>query len=177
LLLIVDENTGWKDQMKEVVQIFFEDHEKALQLFKKYRSSIFQQLNNLDFLKEADLLVISDLFVESEWILEDEPQDGYAYVHDQIVAIIPLVISRVVAAFLNAEGVKSVWIDNRDFVLTDEKFMGAAIDYKESAKKWQKLQTGLPVETQIIVIQNGIGSTQDNATSLTGEFDVPKFEF
>ena len=62
---------------------------------------------------------IANCFVEIEWILEEEPQDAYDYLHDQIVSAGEIVSSKILAAYCTHIGLPIKWIDARDYIFTD----------------------------------------------------------
>lgn len=175
--LLIDENLGLKNELKNITKLYYEDNSQALIEFYNFRNSLIEKIKGLDFINNANLIEITDVFVESEWILEDEPQDEFPYVHDQIVSIIPLVLSRVVAIYFEKKGYLTRWIDNRDFVVTDENFTSAGVNYNDSQQKWSKISATFQQDVQIIVSQKNIGSTVDNTTTISENIDFEKILF
>ena len=172
VLLVVDESIGLKEQIKKVVDTFYKDQEEAFRIFIEIKDQFLDTISQMPFVNESILNDISDIFVESEWLLEDSPQDDYDYVYGQIAGVVPIMVSRVVAGGLIAAGIQTVWLDNRDFLLTDEAYSAARIDVEDSRRKWGKIFEAVPEELEVIVLQNLTGSTVDNATTIIQNFDL-----
>lgn len=110
---------------------------------------------------------VANRFVEIEWILEEPPMDPYDYLYDQIVAVGELVSTTIVNHYLNAIGLKSHWIDARDYVLTDNTHREGRVDWKVTAARIQERIPRL-LENKLLVTQGFIGSTSENFTTTLG---------
>jgi len=110
---------------------------------------------------------VANRFVEIEWILEEPPMDPYDYLYDQIVAVGELVSTTIVNHYLNAIGLKSHWIDARDYVLTDNTHREGRVDWKVTAARIQERIPRL-LESKLLVTQGFIGSTSENFTTTLG---------
>jgi len=110
---------------------------------------------------------VANRFVEIEWILEEEPADPYDYLYDQIVAVGELVSSTIICHYLNEIGLRSKWIDARDYILTDNTHREGRVDWKTTN---ERIQQGLPalLANQLAVTQGFIGSTSENFTTTLG---------
>ena len=65
---------------------------------------------------------INNVFVEIDWVLEEEPSRGYGYSYDQIVAQGELLSTRIVSAYLEKAGYANTWLDARDVIQTDNNY-------------------------------------------------------
>src|SRR5690606_531779 len=110
---------------------------------------------------------VANRFVEIEWILEEPPMDPYDYLYDQIVAVGELVSTTIVNHYLNAIGLKSHWIDARDYVLTDNTHREGRVDWKVTTARIQERIPRL-LESKLLVTQGFIGSTSENFTTTLG---------
>src|SRR5579872_3040082 len=72
---------------------------------------------------------IANTFVEIDWTIEDEPHDDYDFIYDQIVSIGELVSTRIVAAYLNQTGQKTLWVDSRGYIHTDNNYREGNVDW------------------------------------------------
>lgn len=111
--------------------------------------------------------VVSNLFVEIEWILEEEPQDPYDYLYDQIVSVGELLSTTIVSHYLNEQGIRNTWLDARGYIATDNNHREANVDWKETQ---ERINADIPtlLETQLVVTQGFIGSTSENFTTTLG---------
>lgn len=110
---------------------------------------------------------VANSFVEIEWMLEEEATDAPDYIYDQIVAVGELLSTRIVAAYLNACGIRVTWADARSFIKTDNSYKEAAVDWeKTNLEIHRNLKPVL--EKGIVVTQGFIGSTSENFSTTLG---------
>ena len=107
---------------------------------------------------------VTNLFVEVEWALEDEPRPEYPYEYDQIVSIGELVSTTIVSAYLNEIGLKNTWLDARDLIKTDNKHQDANVDWELSSQLIKKNIRG----EHLTITQGFIGCTSENFSSTLG---------
>jgi len=100
-------------------------------------------------------------------MLEDEPQDHFDFIYDQIVSIGELVSTRIVDACLNQEGVKSRWIDVRGYIHTDNTYRAGQVNMDRSCADIQQDIPAL-LEKQVVVTQGFLGGTSENFTTTLG---------
>ncbi|WP_282636027.1 aspartate kinase [Sphingobacterium thalpophilum] len=110
---------------------------------------------------------VANCFVEIEWILEEDPQDSYDYLFDQIVSMGELISTKIVAAYLASTGEKVKWLDARDYILTDNTYREAIVDW---SKTEEKIRAELPsiLDSYIVITQGFLGSTSENFTTTLG---------
>lgn len=110
---------------------------------------------------------IFNTFVEVEWILEEDPQDPYDYLFDQIVSLGELISSKVLATYLEYSNLNVKWVDARDYILTDNHYREANVDWEKTEEKI-RLEIPSILDETIIVTQGFIGSTSENFTTTLG---------
>ena len=99
-----------------------------LEEIKKYHFDIIEQL--FPDKKHPIYNEISNAFVELDWAIEDPPAHAYDHVYDQIVSIGEIVSTKILNAYLNAAGIKSMWHDVRDFIQTDNTYREGNVDWE-----------------------------------------------
>jgi aspartate kinase len=110
---------------------------------------------------------VANTFVEIDWMIEDEPQDDFDFIYDQIVSVGELVSTRIVNAYLNKAGLKSQWLDVRGYIHTDNT-------YREGVVQWDKTRDSIALsipsqlERSIVVTQGFLGGTSENFTTTLG---------
>jgi len=112
--------------------------------------------------------LLNDTFVEIEWIIEDEPQDEYDYIYDQLVSIGEMAASRLLTAYLNHIKLSASWLDARDVIRTDDTFREGRVDWDMTTKQSQQKIPALLSKTNFVVTQGFIGGTQENFTTTLG---------
>jgi aspartate kinase len=156
--------------LEKVTEAFYSGRkEDALLLFDKFKQ------NHLTLLKyavtqqwEAATNDLLNFFTEVEWLLHDKPVKDYNYYYDQVVCSGELLSSTIVSYFLNEEKVCNKWTDVRDLLRTDDTFRDAMIDWSITEKKIEEKIIPLFNETNLIITQGFIGSTDENESTTLG---------
>jgi len=170
LVVVVSASGKTTNHLEQLIQCYFEQNDTINKVFdavKQYHLDICKNL-----FPDAHHAIYQDLdeiFAEIEWILEDQPtpNDSYDYVYDQVVSMGEMLSSRIFQAYLNEIGLKSIWMDARDFIKTDNTYREAKIQWNETLSATQKLI--LPnLKTHIVVTQGFIGCTSENFTTTLG---------
>ncbi len=147
-----------------------EDAVDVLNEIKKYHFDIIEQLfpdKNHPIYNE-----INNSFVELDWAIEDKPTHSYDHEYDQIVSIGEIVSTKIVSAYLNETGIKSKWLDVRDFIQTDNTFREAEVDWDLTQKLVDKHLSSLSnwrgAGGEVLITQGFIGGTSENFTTTLG---------
>lgn len=166
ILIIISAMGKVTNALEKVAEEFYKGNkEQALALFHELKDehiAISTQLTG------GSVQQFNDLFTEVEWLLHDKPVRDFDYYYDQIVCIGELLSTVIVSHYFNHIGIKNNWVDVRDIVRTDDNFRDAVIDWGYTQQK----VTGevLPVfnDTNIIITQGFIGSTDENESTTLG---------
>ena len=168
ITLVVSAMGKTTNALEKVVSSYYHGQEDAKSLIndikEKHLAVIDDLMENADDLKA----LVNDLFVEIDWILEDDVHDGFDYLYDQIVSIGELVSSRILEYYLRTQGINSGWLDVRDVLVTDEAYREAKVNWDLSGKKISETVPNLLKESDVIVTQGFIGSTLENNTTTLG---------
>ena len=112
--------------------------------------------------------VINDLWVEIDWVVEEEPKDSYDYVYDQIVSIGELMSSHIVAAYLKSLSINCKWLDARDVIRTDDIYREGSIIWEVTQQNVKNILVPALNNCDVIITQGFIGATSDNNTVTLG---------
>jgi aspartate kinase len=137
---------------------------ELLEGIKQYHYEIISELFGKDHPVYDEL---NNTFVEIEWMLEDEPQDDFDFIYDQIVSIGELAATRVVNAYLNYISIKSTWVDVRGYIHTDNTYREGIVDMAKSCAGIQQDMPGL-LHKGVVVTQGFLGGTSENFTTTLG---------
>lgn len=170
LVVVISAMGKTTNALEKVANAFYEGKkEDALQLFQQVKQ---QHLNTAKFLLVTNAVACEDqlnnFFTEVEWLLHDKPVKDYDYYYDQIVCIGELLSTAIVSHYLNEIGIKNKWIDIRDIFRTDDNFRDAAIDWEFTNSQVQNAIVPLFNETDIVLTQGFIGSTDENESTTLG---------
>jgi aspartate kinase len=148
--------------------------EKVVDEFVKQDSNPLVTLNQIKELHHKILIdlfekehiifdTINNLFLEVEWVLEEEYNNEYSYNYDQIVSIGELLSTNILSAYLNLNNFSNNLIDARDFIKTNNQYQSAKINWLLTEKCVREKIVDLPVITQ-----GFIGCTSENFTTTLG---------
>ncbi len=168
LLVVVSAMGKTTDRLVEVTNHFVEQTGQAFILLEQVKSTHIHILQELFGVANHPIFdEIANCFVEVEWILEEDPQDSYDYLFDQIVSLGEVISTKILAAYLSHIGISTKWIDARDYIFTDNTYREAKVDW---AKTEDKIRRDLPniLDEHIIITQGFIGSTSENFTTTLG---------
>ncbi len=166
ILVIISAMGKTTNALENVVAAFYEKkNEEALQLFENIKQEHLKIANQL---MDKPINQLTDFFTEVEWLLHDKAVREYDYYYDQIVCAGELLSSKIVSAFLQSEKIKNIWIDVRDIIRTDDNFMEATVDLEFTQNKIHELILPIFNETNIVITQGFIGSTDENESTTLG---------
>lgn len=97
---------------------------------------------HLEIVKElfdqSDVMFINDvenLFLELECIIEnDQLHEDYDFLYDQIVTYGELISSRILSSYLLKTGLRTQWIDSRNFIITDNRYRDARVQWDDTER-------------------------------------------
>ena len=111
---------------------------------------------------------INDLLVEIEWIIEDDPQDGYDYLYDQIVSVGEFLSTTIVSSYLNKAGVANTLLDVRDVLKTDNAHREARVDWQWTEQLIGQQVSPMLENGDVLITQGFVGCTSENFNSTLG---------
>ncbi|MCB0631739.1 MAG: aspartate kinase [Saprospiraceae bacterium] len=168
LVIVVSAMGKVTDKMEKVVQAHADQTGDASALLEEVKQQHYQLCGELFEGPHEVYDLINDLFVEVEWILEEEPHENYDYMYDQMVSIGELVSSRIVHAYLNTIDLPSQWLDARDVILTDNIFREGWVQWEETEERAERTVKPMLEKNEFIVTQGFIASTSENFTTTLG---------
>jgi aspartate kinase len=152
--------------------------EKILELWLENKEDRFLQLENL---KNYHTDIIRGLFTDDKHEVYNEfhkltenletrlsyhPEGDYDFEYDQIVSYGELFSTKIVSLYLNSLGVNNQWLDAREWLMTDNNFREAIVDFNQSALNLKKLISRSA--SRILITQGFIGGTPEGYTTTLG---------
>jgi aspartate kinase len=170
LLVVISAMGKTTNALEKVAEAFYSgDSVKAMELFNSIRQEHLDIATDLLSAKQRDgYSRLPDFFTEIEWLLDSRPAGNYDYYYDQIVSIGELLSTSIVSDYLNASGVKNHWLDVRDVFATDNQFRSAGLDWIKTAESTRNLVIPHFLETDMVLTQGFIGSTDSNESTTLG---------
>ena len=155
--------------LEEIIRAHYHQPELLPELVGKLKSYHEEVATSL-LADQADALMtdLHDLWVELNWILEEDPHPTYNYHYDQIIVFGELASTKIVSAYLTNQGIAHQWLDARNFIKTDA-------EYREARILWDLTQAAVDHEVRkaldqhgMIITQGFIGSTVYNESTTLG---------
>jgi aspartate kinase len=164
-LLIVSAMGKTTNAMEEVVNAYFNNKaalSSTIQDVVKYHNDILMDLFQND--KHPIFNHVKTLLDEVQGFLAWNKSPNYNFVYDQVVGYGELVSSTILNAYLNESGLKSTWLDVRNFIKTDDNYRDANIN-------WEKTQENVAKKidkNKLNITQGFLGSDDNNFTTTLG---------
>ncbi len=170
LVIIISAMGKTTNALEKVAEAFYASNkDESLQLFATVKQ---QHITTAKYLLvtqyNACFAQLSDFFTEVEWLLHDKPAKPFDYYYDQIVCIGELLSTCIISHYLNEKSITNTWIDVRDIIRTDNNFRDANIDWTTTQSKSDENVLPLFEETNILITQGFIGSTDENESTTLG---------
>lgn len=168
LLVVISAMGKTTNALEQLTWAYVAGEASMMNHFDEVKSYHYAILNELFIDKKHPIFdEISNVFVEIDWILEEEPHPDIDFIYDQIVSVGELVSTKIVAAYVQSLGIPCRWVDARNYIQTDNT-------YREGQVDWEKTTTlinqSLPdiLTHEIAITQGFIGGTSENFTTTLG---------
>jgi len=165
VLLVVSAMGKTTNALEEVIKNYFDKSEElnsSVQEVKKYHNQILLDLFEDD--KNEVFTAVNTQFSELEYFLAHNKSPNYNFVYDQIVSYGELISTTILSHFMNYMGIKTQWLDVRNFIKTNSNYRDAEVDWDLTQKNIAK-----NVKRKILNITQGfLGSDENNFTTTLG---------
>lgn len=167
-LIVVSAMGKTTNALENLAQSYFakiEDCGLLLEDIKAYHFNIIETL----FTDKSNPVYneVNNFFVEIDWILEDEPQDEYNFIYDQMVSLGELIASCILSNYLNLSGILNQWVDARTYLQTDNNYRNANINWPKTQALINQTLPAI-LKNELVVTQGFIGNTSENFTTTLG---------
>ncbi len=141
---------------------------EAVKLLEEVKQKHYAMMGELFDPTDPVFAAVNDVFVEAEWVLDEPPAADFDFMYDQIIGVGELVSSKIVAAFLNKEGLKTRWLDARDIIATDATWREGWVIWEKTKANCLKTVPPMLAGGGFVLTQGFIGSTSENQTTSLG---------
>lgn len=167
LLIVVSAMGKTTNALESLTKAYVDQSDNMHLIYEGIKQYHFDILHELFDSKHPVFDEIANTFVEIDWMIEDEPQDDYDFIYDQIVSIGELVSTRIISAYLNKEGLKNQWLDVRGYIHTDNTYREGVVQWDKTCESITKDIPAL-LDKGIVVTQGFLGGTSENFTTTLG---------
>ena len=165
VLLVVSAMGKTTNALELVIKNYFDksaELKSSVQEVKKYHNQILLDLFEDE--KNEVFSVVNSQFADLEYFLAHNKSPNYNFVYDQIVSYGELISTTILSQFMNFRGIKTQWLDVRNYIKTDANYRDAEVD-------WDLTQKNISnnVKRKILNITQGfLGSDENNFTTTLG---------
>lgn len=165
VLLVVSAMGKTTNALELVIKNYFEksaELNSSVQEVKKYHNQILMDLFEDE--KNEVFTAVNVQFADLEYFLAHNKSPNYNFVYDQIVSFGELISTTILSHFMNFMGIKTQWLDVRNFIKTDANYRDAEVD-------WELTQKNISnnVKRKMLNITQGfLGSDENNFTTTLG---------
>ena len=165
VLLVVSAMGKTTNALELVIKNYFDksaELKSSVQEVKKYHNQILLDLFEDE--KNEVFSVVNSQFADLEYFLAHNKSPNYNFVYDQIVSYGELISTTILSQFMNFMGIKTQWLDVRNFIKTDANYRDAEVDWDLTQKNISK-----NVKRKTLNITQGfLGSDENNFTTTLG---------
>ena len=165
VLLVVSAMGKTTNALEVVIKNYFDkspELQSSVQEVKKYHNEILLDLFEDD--KNPVFTAVNAQFSDLEYFLSHNKSPNYNSVYHQIVSYGELISTTILSHFMNFMGIKTQWLDVRNFIKTDSNYRDAEVDWDLTQKNISK-----NVKGKILNITQGfLGSDENNFTTTLG---------
>jgi len=155
LLVVISAMGKSTNALESLVDACFHKKNTLHEILSQLRHSHQTIINQL-FAETALMWVneVENLFLELECLVDNENlQDDYDFLYDQVVIYGELISTRIVSAYLLSQGIRNQWVDSRNFILTNDRYRDARVDWTDT----ERVVTNrlLPLAQKNLIITQG----------------------
>lgn len=165
VLLVVSAMGKTTNAFEIVIKNYFDkspELQSSVQEVKKYHNQIL-----LDLFEDEKNTVFTDvnsLFADLDHFLSQNKSPNYNFVYDQVVSYGELISTTIISHYMSFMGIKTQWLDVRNFIKTDNNYRDANVDWDLTQKNISK-----NVKKKILNVTQGfLGSDENNFTTTLG---------
>ena len=165
VLLVVSAMGKTTNALEIVIKNYFDkstELQSSVQEVKKYHNQILLDLFEEE--KNAVFTDVNSLFAELDYFLSQNKSPNYNFVYDQVVSYGELISTTIISHYMSFMGIKTQWLDVRNFIKTDNNYRDANVDWDLTQKNISK-----NVKKKILNVTQGfLGSDENNFTTTLG---------
>ncbi len=165
VLLVVSAMGKTTNAMEAVVNNYMQKSpslQASVQEVKKYHNEIL-----LDLFEDETHPVfgaVNEWFQEMDRFFRLNKSPNYNFVYDQLVSLGEMISTTIISHYMSHRGIKTLWMDVRNFIKTDSNYRDASVDWDTT----QKLISKNARRKSLVITQGFVGSDENNFTTTLG---------
>lgn len=169
LFIVVSAFGKTTNNLERLLGCWFEGSEERFLIFRQISDYHSEIINDL-FPDDANGVrnSISELNCAIENKIDSSPLGNYDFEYDQLVSYGELISTKIISLYLNKKGFRNRWLDARDWLITDDTYREANVDFIRTGIELKK--TVAAGKCKVHLTQGFIGGTDGgHATTLGRE--------
>ena len=165
VLLVVSAMGKTTNAMEAVVNNYMQKSpslQASVQEVKKYHNEILLDL--FDDESHPVFAAVNEWFQEMDRFFRLNKSPNYNFVYDQLVSLGEMISTTILSHYMNHRGIKTLWMDVRNFIKTDANYRDASVDWDAT----QKLISKNARRKSLVITQGFVGSDENNFTTTLG---------
>jgi aspartate kinase len=169
ILVVVSAMGKTTNKLELVIQAWYTGNTpeavEHIEELRFYHQELIRGLE-MDLTQQEALLSSTDVFFNEIREMVGKPTDAYYnQIYDQIVAYGELISTHIISGYLNAKQIANRWLDAREFIVTNDTFRDARINWSKTESNIVKLSNNEELIDGVNVTQGFIGRV--DGTKLT----------
>ena len=142
------------------------DYSTSFSALQNYHSTVIEELwlTNDEELKKDTTTIYEEI---RSHLSSFSSSVGYNYLYDQTVSLGEILSTKIIASYLNSQGIAATWLDARKLVKTDDLHRTAKVDWG-TTQNIIRSQVPQHLDESIVVSQGFIGSNAKFNTTTLG---------
>ncbi len=167
LVVIISAMGKTTNALEEILRLCVvnKSYENELNAVNTYHFSVMQSLfEKDDIIFNSVENIITSLNADLKSGFKNRSKEAF---YDSVISKGEILSTKINQRYLENVGITSMWVDARDFIITDSLFSEANVDW---TKTKNKITSALPdiVKNKVIVTQGFISGTEDGKTTTLG---------
>lgn len=167
LVIVISAMGKTTNGLEDVLRLYWngQDHHHKIQEIKQYHLDIMDGL-----FPDRDHGIydeIENIFLSLDLYFAKTLERNFDFIYDQVISYGEILSTKIISAYLNATGYKNKWLDARNFIITDNLYREARVDWDTTTNLINRAVAPLLANAPVIT-QGFIGSAKDNVTTTLG---------
>ncbi len=131
ILIVISAMGKMTNAFEKLTNAYFYKSDELPLLIDEVRAYYYEVIT--DLFKDKKRTVIDEieiLFTELTGFMIHNRSTNYNYVYDQMVSVAELISTKIVSYYLNDVGIANSWIDVREYIITNDDYRDAKVDWK-----------------------------------------------
>ncbi len=171
ILIVVSAMGKSTNKLEAVVQSWFTSQQpeciEHIEELRFYHQELIRGLD-LSHAEQFELIRRADVhFDQLRELTKLACYTNYNENYDQVVAFGELISTTILSEYLNRKGITNSWLDAREYVVTNDTFRDARVQWADTQKRIESLKSEQGLKAGINITQGFIGRVKDKALTTT----------